>query len=177
MSDENTQNGPVGPQGEPGQAPPPPKAPEILTITSLDQLQRLIDAPIWCEFKLDGRPMRVECHRPTQALDEQVRALRRKAQPEFKKERGPNGDYDYAAPAFLAAREANEKIARALLIYACCPVVAASRPGLLVPEKIAEYVRGLLSEGVLDLLATVIQVGGLDLMDRVNFTLPASLAS
>ena len=143
---------------------------EVKTGMSLDELQAVVDAPIWCEFALSGAPIRVECRRLGQAVDEQVRELRRRAQPPFLKDRGPSGDYDYTNAAYLAAKDKNEKIARALMIYAGCPAVAAKKPGLVVPEMIYDYVRGVLSETVLEILGAVIQGGGLELGGRVNFT-------
>jgi len=178
MSDENTAiatgtSGPVGPQGEAGQAPP--AKPGAVTVTSLDQLEKLVAAPIWCEFYLDRQLIRIECRRVGQGVDEQVRALRREAMPPFDSKRGPNGDYDFQNVGFLARRDANEKKARALLIYTGCPAVAAKCPGLTTPDKIHEFVRGLLSENILDLIASTVSIGGVDLVNRANFTLPGAL--
>ena len=52
-----------------------------------------------------------------------------------------------------------ELITRALMIYAGCPAVAAKKPGLVVPEMIYDYVRGVLSETVLEIDGAVIQGG------------------
>jgi len=150
----------------------------VISNGNLGALQALVDAPVWCRFRLDGQDIQVECHRVSQAVDEQVRALRRLAQPPYTKPTGTTpGYYDESNAAYLIARDKNDKIARSVVIYAGCPAVSASKPGLVVAETIHDYVRGLLTDTVLDMLAMTIQAGGLELVDRANFTLTGTSES
>ena len=55
--------------------------------------------------------------------------------------------------------------------------VPASKPGLVVAETIHDYVRGLLTDTLLDLLAMTIQAGGLELVDRAKFPLTGTSES
>lgn len=142
-----------------------------LVIESLDQLQAMVDAPLYADFTLDGRPIRIACKRLTPVLDEQVRAIRREAQPVYVP---AQKDYDYTDKAYLAKRDANEKIARNLIVYCGCPAIAAKRPGLTDKKQIHDFVRDLLSEPILEIVALTIQAGGMGLADRVNFTSPAA---
>jgi hypothetical protein len=41
-----------------------------LLITSAKQLQGLVDAPVFCEFALDGQVVRVPCKRMNQEMEE-----------------------------------------------------------------------------------------------------------
>jgi hypothetical protein len=144
------------------------------TIESLDQLQALIDAPLWCEFRLDGQSVRVACKRVTQIVDEQVRELRRTAQPPYKAERK---DYDYTDTNYLKARDQNEKTARSLVVYCGCPTVAQKNPGLTDPKAIHTFVRTVLTENIVELICLTIQAGGMELVDRANFTSTSALES
>ena len=73
--------------------------------------------------------------------------------------------------AYLIARDKNDKIVRSVAIYAGSPAVSASKPGLVVAAQIHNYVRGLLTDTVLDMLAMTNQAGRLELVDRAKFTL------
>ena len=140
-------------------------------IESLDQLQALVDAPVYALFALDNQPLKVPCRRADQALQEQVRALRRKAQPPRMKEAGPNGDhYDYGNLAYQEAHERNTKIARALLVYSGCPMVSAKKPGLTDASQIHEFVKTILSENILEIIAGTVEIGGIGMVERVDFT-------
>jgi len=55
--------------------------------------------------------------------------------------------------------------------------LAVCKPGLVVAETIHDYVRGLLTDTVLDMLAMTIQAGGLELVDRAHFTLTGTSES
>jgi hypothetical protein len=143
---------------------------KTVTIESVDQLQTMVDAPVYCTFSLDGTTVRVPCKRVSQDLDEEVRRIRREAQPPFLKERGTSGDYDYTNAAYLAKRDRNEKVARAVLVYSGCPAIAAKKPGLRNAEEIYQFVKGVWTENILELIALTIQAGGMELVDRANFT-------
>jgi hypothetical protein len=96
-----------------------------------------------------------------------VRAIRRMAQPKWNEARK---DYDFMDPAFLHLQDRNQKTARALIVYYGCPAIAAKKPGLSTPEQIYHFVSGLLAENVLELIAATIQAGGMELVERANFT-------
>jgi hypothetical protein len=142
-----------------------------MKIESLEQLQVLVDAPLECVFKLDGRPVSVTCRRVTQDVDEQVRALQRKAQPPYIKERN---DYDNYNERYLFERDQNQKAARSLLVYTGCPTIAAKKPGLTNAADIHRFVKTILTETILELIALTIQAGGMELVERVNFTSTAA---
>jgi len=96
----------------------------------------LVEAPVWCRFRLDGQDIQVECRRVSQAVDEQVRELRRRAHPPYSKPTGTTpGYYDESNAAYLIARDKHDKIARSVLIYEGCPAVAASKPGWWWPNR------------------------------------------
>src|SRR5437879_4663574 len=121
-----------------------------IRIESVDQLQALIDSPLMCRFNLDQHKVEVPVTRMSQATGEAVRKLRRAAQPPFIKERA---DYDHLGAAYLEARDKNEKKARALIVYSHCPAVAEKKPGLTSEDEIYNFVRGLFSENVLEIIS------------------------
>jgi hypothetical protein len=144
----------------------------VLEITDLKQLQALCDAPLHCEFSLDGQVIRVPLRRLTAAIEEQRRdILRSVPPPPYVKERG---EYDALNPAYVKAKEVAEKKARSLVVYACCPMVAAQKPGLTAVDDIHRFVQGLLAENLLDVMALTAMASGLsvEVNRRANFTSP-----
>jgi hypothetical protein len=65
-------------------------------------------------------------------------------------------DYDYLNQAYLARKDQNEKIARALIVYSGCPAVAAKKPGLTDKHEIHNFVRQLLPETILEIIAQIL---------------------
>lgn len=149
------------------------ETPQELTINSADELMAILTETIECRFVYKGKMIRVPVTPLSASTAEKVRELRRKALPPFRRERGPNGSYDELDPAYLKARDENEKKARAVIIYAHCPAVAEKKPGILNPDEIYQFVQGLFTESILEILSLTIQGGGLsnELDERVDFTL------
>ncbi len=149
----------------------PKKEPvKVKVIKSFKELKAMLDVPINCQFDLDGVSVELPCQRLMPGVQEQVLKLLREAQPPFKRERGPHGDFDWQSPAYLEARETNQRLARSLVIYTGCPAIAAEKPGLTDLKKIHEFVSGLLPETVCEVISLTIQKGGVDLRERSNFT-------
>ena len=144
-------------------------------ITSLAEFQALVDSPIRVVFDLQtaaGVELRsVELRRISPGLAEQARQFERKIQPPWKKDMGR---YDELDPKYLELRETAAKKVRSLIVYACCPQIAAAKPGLTAIEEIHAFVQGVLSENILNLIAFKAQEGGLNLdvevEERANFT-------
>lgn len=140
---------------------------KVVRIGSLDELQGLIDEPMICSFELDGRTIEIPITRMSAATMETVRQLKRKVQPPYSQERK---DYDFLNSAYLESKDVAERKARSVAIYKHCPIVAAKKPGLLKVDEIDGFVQGLFSENVLEMLSLKIQLGGIDVDERVNFT-------
>ena len=143
----------------------------VLTITSLDQLQALVNETAMCQFELDGTRISVPVNRISPGVAERERAITRTSQPPYKADRK---DYDPLDPAYLAARDLAALKARAFIVYACCPAVSAKKPGLTGVDDIFNFVQGLLTENILNLIALSARVGGMNLEREVagaNFTL------
>ena len=141
-------------------------------ITSLDQLQKLVDAPLVCAFTLDGQTLEVPLRRVSPAIEEQRReVLRAVPPPPFDKNRG---EYDLLHPAYVRGKEQAEKKARSLIVYACCPAIAESKPGLTAVDDIHKYVQSVLVENVLDVIALTAMASriSVEVARRANFTFP-----
>lgn len=148
-----------------------------ISITSLKQLRDLSEKPITVRFALedeDGKQtIKLTCHRLGQAVREQVDALQREAQPKWSDKRK---DYDLLDKTYLAERDLNNLKARSLMVYTGCPAVAAEKPGLTDVNQIYEFVRGLLADKILQVIALKIEGSGITLMqerevaERANFT-------
>jgi hypothetical protein len=135
-------------------------------IASFDELAARIEKPIPCVLKLDGDLIQFDVRRQSPALAERVRKLRRSVTPPFKKERNPpQGDYDPMDPGYLEKRDALELKVRALVVYTCCPIIAARKPGL---TDEAEMRGTVLSENMLDLIMLTAQAGGVNLDEEVQ---------
>ena len=144
-----------------------------LRIESLGQLKELLEKPVMCRFEVDGQEIELPCRRLNPKTQEAVQGILREAQPPFKRERGPNGDYDYLDVKYLEKRDKNMKVARALVIYSGCPALAADRTGLTDAQQIYDFIQnGPLSETVLELISLTIQKGGIDVRERADFTSP-----
>jgi len=138
-------------------------------IASFEDLSARLDKTIPCVFKLDGELIEIPVKRVTPALAERVRKLRRSVLPPFKKERNPPaGDYDPMDPKYLADKDANEAKVRALIVYTCCPLIAAKKPGLTDEAEMLPFVQGVLSENILDLIMLTAQAGGMNLDEEVQ---------
>ena len=141
-------------------------------MKSLDELQKLVEAPIKCQFKLDGQLLVIDVKRMTPAIAERKRAIERSVQPPFKKERN---DYDPLDPDYLKKRDAAEDKARCVVVYFCCPIVQAKK-ACATDEEITALVQGMLTRNLQDLIALTAEAGGLQrVTEAANFTLPAAL--
>jgi hypothetical protein len=143
----------------------------VVKIGSLDELQTRVDAPLICQFAMDGDVIELVCKRVSFELSEQVRALENKVIPPFVEKRG---DYDYFDLQYRARKELAKAQGRSLLIYFGCPVVSAKKPGLMNPVDIHKFVSSILSENILEFLAATIQGGGMGVVERTNFTSPSA---
>jgi hypothetical protein len=144
---------------------------EIRKVTTVAELAAVLDAPLRCRFAIDGQVLEVPVQRMSARTAEQVRELLRKAKPPFNKALGDRGDYDLTSEPYQKERDDNLKRARSLMIYAHCPLVAANKPGLTALADIHNYVQGLFTESVLEVISIAIQGGGLEeVEERVNFT-------
>lgn len=145
-------------------------------ITNLKDLRAALVRTVPCEFLLDNQPVRLEVRRLSGPVDELRRALLREPQPQWSKERN---EYDLLAPAYRAQRDLAEDKARAVVVYHCCPEVAAEKPGLTDPTEIHRFVKDLLPPTVCELIALTALAGGLnaEVKARANFTSTPDLAS
>lgn len=145
-------------------------------IKSLLEFQTLVDEMCQCVFSLergDGKKelRSLDIRRISPALAEQARQMERKIQPPWKKEMN---NYDNLDPAYLEKRENIAKKVRSLIIYSCCPTVAAAKPGLTAVDDIHQFVQSILAENILNAIAMKAQEGGISLdvevEERANFT-------
>ncbi len=150
---------------------------KIISIHTADELQTILDEPLEVRFRVGQKTISIPVTAISAQTAEQVRALRRKARPQWKKDLGPNGDYDLMDSKYQEERDLNERKARALIIYAHCPVVAAKKPGLTAVDPIYLHVQGLFNENVLEVIAAKIMEGGVSLEEQVNFTSTPALES
>jgi hypothetical protein len=140
-------------------------------ITTLDELQALVSKPIPCAFKLDGQEVELALKRATPLVEETCRRLLRACQPPWKPDRK---DYDLLDAKYLADRDDAAKKARSFTVYSCCETIAAKKPGLTGVDEIHGFVRGLLTENILELIEMTAKVGGMNIEREVlggaNFT-------
>lgn len=145
-----------------------------LTITSLDQLQGIIDRAVPCEFEVDGQLITLMVKRSTEDILEQRRDILRGPQPPYIEGRK---DYNHVDPKYLAARDLSEQKARSLVVYTCCPAVAAKQPGLTGVDSIHAFVKSILTENIKSLIELTAMFGGVsrEVKARANFiSTPAS---
>jgi len=141
-------------------------------ITSLKDVLEQLAKPLSCRFFLDRQEVVLPVHRAMGDVLERRRELMRAVQPPFVKERN---DYDTLNPQYLARRDAAQLQARSLVVYVCCPEVAALKPGLIAPEQIYAALKPLLPEPVQELIELTALAGGVEMEvdKRANFTLAA----
>jgi len=149
---------------------------EKKSITSLKDLRAALDAPLTCAFAVDGLPVQLKVRRITSQIDEQRRAVVRAVTPPYVRERN---DYDMLSPQYRAALTVAEDQARSLVVYHCCPEVAAANPGLTDPAAIHNHVRGLLPPMIQEMIALTALAGGLEaeVNAKANFTSTPGSAS
>jgi hypothetical protein len=146
---------------------------------SLEEVQaacvKLIQVPVF----IGGQTMLIPVRPLASAESEQIQLLLAEvAPPLVRSEKGEVGSeksvdrYDLKEPGYLKKMSAQIQLTRALGLYWCCPLFAQSRPGLTDRAAIAEFVAGVWTEGVKELLWQVILSDGRALEEMVNFTLP-----
>ena len=139
-----------------------------LVITTLAGLRAAMDKPLTCEFEIDGQIVQLPVRRVTTPIDELRRQVLRGPMPPYVAERK---EYDALNASYRAQRDRAEDEARSLIVYHCCPEVAAGSPGLTEAPAIHSYVKGLLPPTVLELIALTAMAGGLstEVNKRANF--------
>jgi hypothetical protein len=138
-----------------------------ITIAALAELQRICAEDIPCVFQIDGKTITLPVQRMNAHAEEVVRAIRREAQPKWNPQMK---EYDHTEPGYLQRRDEAQMEARSYLVYTGCKLVAAGKPQLTNRKEIHVYVSGLLPATVLDVLASTIEIGGVSLIERANFT-------
>ncbi|MHB9006537.1 MAG: hypothetical protein ACYDC1_06355 [Limisphaerales bacterium] len=162
MSDTQILEAPYVPQPEPQileePAPPPP-----IVNPTLAQLEEMLRAPRTVTIRFDdGRPeVRLNVRSLTPAESEAVNLeLRRVMVPMVQDAQGkPTSVPDKYNPEYLSALRRADLTARGVACYYGCEMIRSARPGLRDAVEITQYVQGLLTEPVLDLLYVGI-VGG-----------------
>jgi len=131
----------------------------------------VVEKPLTCAFTIDEREVRLSVRRITSAVDEQRRSIVRAVVPPFIKERG---DYDLMNASYRSQREQAEDVARSLVVYQCCPEVAAGNAGLTEANAIHGYVKNLLPPTILEMILLTALAGGLsaEVKSRANFISP-----
>lgn len=155
--------------------------PQVVEITSGDQLkQELAAAKLFAEFGFMGKWYKMPVEPMSPKTAEAVRELRRKAlPPPVKNPAIGQPAYNELDPNYLKNRDENEKKARSLMIYSHCPVISAMKSGLTATDQIHDFVQGLYTETILEIISLTIQSGGIttSLEERVDFTSAGTLES
>jgi hypothetical protein len=144
----------------------------VVEISSFDELKKVMDEPFACSFQLSGQKVRLPLRRLTGAEMEQVFQVRNDVPPPpFRPGTAADaGRYEYLDPKYLAAKEKANRQAQALMVYKGCPAIASGKTGLTGKEEIAAYVASALPQIILDTLEGTLGLGGLEVIERVNFT-------
>jgi hypothetical protein len=157
-----------------------------LKVTGFAQLKQLAEATFPCRFLLDSQLVELELRRLTPAEQAEIQKtyhfnetgiLRSRTclPPQVKDAKGVIG-YDLKNPKYQAELQDNYRLARALVIYAACPVIQAERAGLKEKSVILEYIENLpLGETALEVILWSVLGGGLRTAELVNFTSPTAL--
>ena len=138
------------------------------TIATLDELMAQIDAPLKCRFKLDDTILEIDVKRMSPAVAEKQRSILRAVQPPFNKARN---DFDMTDAEYLRKAAEAEDRARCIVVYCCCPMIAAKKVCATDDEMVA-FVKPLLTRNLQELIALTAQSGGLQLLspgEAANF--------
>lgn len=144
-------------------------------IHTFKELKQRLEQPVSCRIALEtGRgveTLEIPCRRLDPKVKEQADAIVLSVVPEYSQKLK---DYDFRDASYQLKLAVAQKKARALLVYAHCPLVAAEKPGLTDQTQIYEFVQGLLVEPVLEALALRIEGSGMRVLREVesqaNFT-------
>lgn len=151
----------------------PPK--KVTVINTFKELQQRLTQPVSCRIALETEAglehLEIPCRRLDPKVKEQADELVLSVVPEYS---AKLKDYDFRDAKYQLALALAQKKARALLVYAHCPVVAGEKPGLTDATAIYEFVQGLLVEPVIEALALRIEGSGMRVLreveSRANFT-------
>ena len=146
-----------------------------VAIVSFDQLQAMLEAPVNCEFEIDGVLVALPVKRMSPGIAERKRALENSVQPPWDDKRK---DFDPLNKKYIEDSSAAKRKARALVIYYCCPVIAAKKPGLASEDEIVKFIQECFTENILERLLFTADWGGVNgkrVAAAVNFTSPDGL--
>jgi len=165
----------------PNKEPKGAKAPKTsesknVKITDITELIERCNKPFVCRFLLDQDVIELPVKRLSPAFEEKISAIRRNIPlpPMIKGNKPEENVYNFNDPAFVKAKDAAELVIRALSIYEGCPAIRDGKPNLLNQDEILDYVQGLFTNDLLNVIWWTIQGGGFDTRvgERVGFTSP-----
>jgi hypothetical protein len=150
------------------------KTTDAVKVGSLKQLQALLEPLIPCPISIDGVPVELQVKRLGGEVAERARAIVRKVQPPYNQARK---DYEVLDPKYVEASEKAQDMARAVVVYYCCPVIAEGKACASDAEILA-YVNSVLPVNLQRIIEATAELAGLRrVVEAANFTSPAGSES
>lgn len=148
-----------------------PKAPPTV-ITSLAELDALCRKRSKVEFDLNGQKCSLEVRKLTPMEESKVNEIVESVTPAVIKGKTPEEDrLDLTNAKYIKDKNDASLKARAQALYWAVPAFQEGKPGLTDPNLVRDYVQGLLTEPILNMLWNATRESGVNLAELVNFTL------
>lgn len=146
------------------------EAPVPQRMESLAALQVLTGAPLRCVVEIDAVPVEIPLRRMSASVEDEYHRIGNNVQPPPWDDQ--RKEYAMLNPDYLKRKDEAERAARAVMVYRCCPMLEAAKPGLREPQAILDFVHGALPALMLDVIAATIRNSGisLEVLSRSNFT-------
>ena len=140
-------------------------------VTSLADLQQMCAKTRRVEFIFEGNPCAFDVRRLTPTEEARLGSIITEIQPPMIKGNIPENDrIDFMSADFMKRKAGAEIQVRAIGLYLCVPEIAAGKPNLTDANQITEYVQGLLTQPILDVLWKGVRDSGVTLAELTNFT-------
>lgn len=142
-------------------------------ITSLADLQAMLNNPIKVKLTVADKQIELECRRLTPKELADIDAIEQEVLPPMVRHPGDDRTKDYfdtADAQYRKNRAQKSREARAIAIYLGCPLFSQQKPGLKNRAEILEFVESCLTEALLMVIYEAIVQSEANLDAHVSFT-------
>jgi hypothetical protein len=150
---------------------PAESAKQLTSITSLDQLQTVVEKKVRLEFEFAGAKYSTEFRRLTPSeeaiIDEMLASV---LPPTIKGKTQDDDRVNFNDLDFVTRRAQIELQARSVALYWCVPMFSAAKPNLTKRDEIHTFIQSKLNAQILNMLWNAIRNGGVTVAELVNFT-------
>jgi hypothetical protein len=147
-----------------------PKRPPVTRPKSIAELEQLCREMIAVKIPVGRRIVEIDVRLLTPSENEKLELILSEAHPPTRTRADGQIEFDRSEPEYIKKLAHRQKLARAMALYWCVPLLAEGRPGLSERERVYEYVQGQLTDVAQEALYAVARSEQLVFEERLHFT-------